>query len=311
MRSRGWIGRCAAVGIMALGAPFACATAGRAQELEPRAYANAPVGLDFLLLGYGHSRGDVLLDPALPIEDGRAVLDLLLGRFVHTLDVFGRLGKFNVLVPYTRGTFEGLLNGEPASAFRSGFGDPRVELAVGLIGTPALRGREFAEHQAEHGRGTIIGASLQVVLPLGQYEPTKLVNLGSNRWSFRPQVGVASALGSWDLELYGSAWIFTDNPDFFGGSKLEQQTIYALQAHLSYTFRPGLWLALDGGYADGGRTASDGVDADNFQKNSRVGGTLSVPIAPRHGIKLAFSSGVATRIGGDYDSFLVAYQFLW
>ena len=280
---------------------------GLAQDLEPRTYANAPVGLNFLLLGYGYSSGNVLFDQALPVEDGVARLNLFVGRYVRTLDLYGRLGKLSLLVPFTHGMFEGLLNGEAASTSRSNFADPRLELSVGLFGAPALRGREFADYRP----GTIVGVGLQIILPLGEYDGSKLINLGSNRWSFRPQIGVSRAVAKFDFELYASAWIFTDNPDSFGGATLEQQTIYALQGHVSYTFRPGLWLALDGGYASGGRTTVGGVPRSDFQKNSRVGGTLSIPLAARHGVKLVFSSGIATRIGADFDSFLVAYQFRW
>ena len=203
-----------------------CSTGGSAQDLEPRTYANAPVGLNFLVGGYGYSSGNVLVDQALPVEEGQADLHLFVGGYVRTLDLFGKSGKLKVVVPFTRGSFEGIVNGEAASTFRSNFADPRVEVSVGLFGTPALRGREFAEYRM----GTIVGASLQIILPFGEYDQSKLVNLGSNRWSFRPQVGVARAIGRVDLELYGSAWIFTDNPESTGGSTLEQRTIYVLAA---------------------------------------------------------------------------------
>ncbi len=212
-----------------------------AQDLEPRTYANAPVGMNFLIIGYGYSTGNILVDQALPVEDGRAKLHNLIGGYVRVVNVFGLSGKIGVILPYTWGTFAGTVNGEAVSASRSNFADPRVELAVNLVGGPALSGREFAAYRSN----TVVGASLRVTVPVGEYDPTKLVNLGSNRWTLRPQVGISHSVRRLNLELYGSAWIFTDNPNYFGGSSLEQNSIYAVQAHASYTFRPGLWIALD------------------------------------------------------------------
>lgn len=282
-------------------------TTAPAQDLEARTYVNAPVGVNFALLAYGYSTGNVLVDQALPVEEGQARLNSIVGRYVRTIDVFGLSGKINAIVPFTTGTFEGVLNGQFASTSRSNLADPRLEFSVNLVGAPALKGREFAGYRQR----TIVGASVQVIVPVGEYNPDKLVNLGSNRWSFRPQIGISHAAGRWHLELYGSTWLFTDNSEYFGGTTLEQKPIYAVQGHVSYTFRPGLWVALGGGHARGGRTTVDGALRNDLQENSRFGTIVSLPLARRHGLKLVFSSGIATRIGADFDSFGVAYQFRW
>ena len=278
-----------------------------AQDLEPRSYANAPVGMNFVIFGYGYSTGNILVDQALPIEDGRAKLNNLIGGYVRVVDVFGLSSKILVVLPYTWGTFAGILNGEAVSTSRSNFADPRVQLSVNLVGGPALSGREFAAYRSN----TVVGASLRVTVPVGEYDPTKLVNLGSNRWTFRPQIGISHTVRRLTLEMYGSAWIFTDNPNYFGGSSLEQNSIYAVQAHASYTFRPGLWIALDGGFAGGGRTYIDSAVRNTLQENARLGATLSLPLKRQHALKLVFASGIATRIGADFDSVVLAYQFRW
>ena len=192
-----------------------------AQELEPRLYRNAPVGLNALLVSYGLSRGNILVDTSLPIEDARADVNFVGLVYVRTLDLFDRSGKLEVLLPYSWGEFEGRIDGELRRRSPAGLADPRFRLAVNLVGSPALRGRDFVQYRQR----TIVGASLQVVAPLGQYDRTKLVNLGSNRWSFRPEVGLSRAVGSWTFELAGSAWLFTDNDDFFGGAVLDQDPI--------------------------------------------------------------------------------------
>lgn len=278
-----------------------------AQDLEPRAYANAPVGMNFVVIGYGYSTGNILVDQALPIEDGRAKLNNLIGGYVRVVNVFGLSGKILVIVPYTWGTFAGTLNGEAVSTSRSNFADPRVQLSVNLVGGPALSGREFVTHRSN----TVVGASLRVTIPVGEYDPTKLINLGSNRWTLRPQVGISHSVRRLTLEAYGSAWIFADNPNYFGGTSLEQNSIYAVQAHGSYTFRPGLWIALGGGFAGGGRTFIDGALRNTLQENVRLAATVSVPLKRQHSVKLVFTSGIATRIGADFDSVVLAYQFRW
>ncbi len=278
-----------------------------AQELEPRLYGNAPVGLNALLVSYGLSRGNVLVDTSLPIEDARADVNFVGLVYVRTLDLFDRSGKLEVLLPYSWGEFEGRIDGELRRRSPAGFADPRFRLAVNLVGSPALRGRDFVQYRQR----TIVGASLQVVAPLGQYDRTKLVNLGSNRWSFRPEVGLSRAVGSWTFELAGSAWLFTDNDDFFGGAVLDQDPIFAIKGHAIYSFRPGLWLAVNFGAAGGGKTTVDGQLRNDLQKNTRIGATFSLPMARRQALKVVYTSGLTTRIGADFDSIVLAYQYTW
>ncbi|MGI9625642.1 MAG: transporter [Longimicrobiales bacterium] len=287
---------------------FAAASPGSvsAQDLEARTYQNAPVGFNFLLVGYAFSHGNILVDPALPVEEGTANLHTIVPRYVRTLSLGGLSAKLNAWIPFTTGDFEGIVQGEQAMTSRSNFGDPRFELSVALLGAPALAAQDFRTYRQR----TVLGASVQVTAPLGEYDSTKLVNLGSNRWSFRPQVGVSHALGPLVLDAYGSVWLFGDNPDS-GGQTLAQSAIYVLQANISYTIRPGAWVAVQGGYAEGGRTTVGGVRRGDLQQNTRLGLTASLPLAPRHGLKLLLATGIATRIGADFNSFGVAYQYTW
>jgi hypothetical protein len=127
--------------------------------------------------------------------------------------------------------------------------------------------------------------SLKVIAPTGQYDPTKLINLGSNRWSIKPELGVSQRWGHWMLDGYASVWIFTKNPDFFsrnefspGSSSQTQDPIAALETHLSYDVQPGLWVSLDANFWRGGRTSLDGVEnPETLQQSSRVGVTASFP----------------------------------
>jgi hypothetical protein len=167
-----------------------------AQQLEPRAYTNLPVGLNFLLAGYAHSQGDVLLDPSLPITNAGAKVDILILGYLRSLDLWGKSGSVGLVLPRAWISARGDLEGQPSSATRSGMADPELRLSINFLGAPALSAEEFREYRQD----TIVGTSLVVTAPWGQYDGTKLVNIGTNRWTFRPQIGVSQALGQWVLE---------------------------------------------------------------------------------------------------------------
>jgi len=278
-----------------------------AQELTPRFYAPAPTGGNILQLGFGRSTGGVLFDPALPFDDVNAGINtgaLLYGR---TFGLFGRSASAVVGLPYVWGAIDGLVAGQYQQVTRSGLGDLRSQLTVNVLGGPALTPREFAAQRPD----TILGLSLAVVAPTGQYDPSKLINIGSNRWSFKPEVGASKTIGPWYLELYGGVWLFGTNANFVGGAVREQAPLGVFQAHLSYTFKPRLWLAADATYYTGGRTTVDGVVKADLQRNSRLGVTLALPVGRRSAVKLSWATGFTTRIGADFDSLGVALQTVW
>ncbi len=210
------------------------------------------------------------------------------------------------MVPYTWGSAEGLFLGEPARITRSGLADPRIRFAVNLIGAPALTPREFATYR----QTTILGVSLQVVAPLGQYDPTKLINLGSNRWAFKPEIGLSRAWRRWRADLHASVWLTTDNTEFLVSSTRSQAPLVALQTHLIRTFASGVWVSFGGTFFRGGQTQVDGLRRNDLQSNSRLGASLTVPVGP-HAVKAIVTSGLTTSIGGDFDTSAVAYQFTW
>jgi hypothetical protein len=292
-------------GIQALLLALAGALSG--QELEPRAYAPNPSGATFALLAYGKSTGDVLLDTALPITDVTADLNatsLLLGR---TFGLAGRSASFGVGVPYAWGSMEGNVGEEFRRITRSGLGDMRARFAVNLAGGPALEMSEFVKRTPR----TTLGASLVTVIPTGQYAPSKLINIGANRWAFKPELGLSHPHGRWFLELYGGVWLFTANDDFFGGQHRKQASIFSFQAHVAYTFKRRLWLSGDATFYTGGQTTVNGARNADRQENSRTGLTLALPIGARHSVKLGWAKGISTRIGGDFNTFGVAWQTLW
>ena len=280
-----------------------------AQELEPRAYSRSPVGTTFVAVAFGRSSGDVTVDPSLPLTDVHATLytsGLGLGQ---TFPLFGRQALATVSLPYVWGDVSGQIGEQRRSTHRSGLADIKARFSVNLYGSPALWPREFA---ASRKRSFIVGTSLTVSAPAGQYDPTKLINLGTNRWAFKPEIGLSYPVRKFDLDFYASAWFFTDNPHYFpGDSDRTQDVLPSAQAHISYTFRPNLWCALDSTWYSNGATHLNGGPPNGRQNSSRLGVTLSLPLVKQQSLKIAYSSGVTERIGSNFTTFSVSWQHVW
>jgi len=277
-----------------------------AQQLEPRAYSNTPVGMNFLILGYGFTTGDVSLDTSLPVEDAKFTVHSAFLAYARALDVGGRSGKLDLVLPYAWLSGSTKIAGRPVSTEVSGLGDPQVRFSYLFYGAPALTLDAFDDYTPD----LIIGGSLAVTAPLGQYDSGRLVNIGTNRWSFKPEIGISKTFGPVTLELEPSATFYTDNESFFGGRRVQRDPLYAVQGHVIYHTRHGLWAALDATYYGGGRSTVDGVPGQSLQ-DVRVGGTLAIPVDRHNSIKISASTGAYARVGGNFTTAAIAWQFRW
>jgi hypothetical protein len=278
-----------------------------AQTMEPMSYSNAPIGLNFLIAGYSHQWGNVLADPSLPVRDVEASVDAGNLAYSRIIDVRGQSGSLAMVVPYAWLSASGEVFEQTRSTSRTGLADSSMRLSVNLYGAPALSLQEFAKYQQD----TIVGVSLFVTAPTGQYDPNRLINIGTNRWSFKPELGVSKALGAWTLEAAAGVTFYTDNDEFAGDGVRRQDPLYSVQGHAIYNFNPRLWAALDGTYYTGGRTTVNGVIGDDLQRNSRWGGTLAYSIDRLNSLKLYYSSGLAARTGTDFQVVGLAWQHRW
>jgi hypothetical protein len=307
-----WTCRCRSslvwTAVGALTAPVVVAVVpGHAQELEPRSYVNTPVGLNFLIAGYGYTHGDVVFSPSVPIEDAEVDTHVGVVGYLRAIDVFGLSGKVGVIVPFADASGSAKLAGQPRQRDIFGLADPTVRLSVNLYGAPALTMEDFAGWEQD----LIVGTTLNVSPPLGQYDDTKLLNVGTNRWTIKPEIGASQTLGDrLTAELSAAAAFFTANDDFLGGQTLEQEPLYSVQAHVVYELRLGLWAALDATYYGGGATTTELAEGEELG-NVRLGLTVSVPVNRYNSIKLFGSTGVYSRTGTDFDAAGVAWQVRW
>jgi hypothetical protein len=279
-----------------------------AQDLEPRAYSAAPIGTHFVVAGWGHSTGDILVDTAAPVQDVHATTNMATLGGGTTFSLLGRTALLLGAFPYAWSTVSGRVGETTGSVTRSGLADPRIKLSVNFLGGRALKPSEFTRAE----RRTIIGSSLTVSPPIGQYDPAKLVNLGANRWSFKPEAGISHAIGKWTVDGYAGVWLFTTNSAYYTGSSIRtQDPIYAVQGHGSYTFKPRLWVAFDATWYSGGTATVDAVRQANQQRNTRIGATLSLPLMRRQSVKVSATKGATTRAGADFTTVSATWQFSW
>jgi hypothetical protein len=278
-----------------------------AQQLEPRTYTNTPVGMNFLIAGYGYATGSVVSDPSLPLENADIDNHELVLGYARSLDMWGMSGKVDMILPYAWSSGSAEFAGEFRERRVDGFGDPRLRLSVNFFGAPALSLKDFLTYKQD----LLVGASLQVGLPMGQYDADRLLNIGTNRWTFRPELGISKAFGPLTLEVAAGVFLYTDNTDFLGGNTRKQDPLYEFQAHLIYNMPSGIWLAVDGTYYTGGTTTIAGVSEGERQDNSRIGLTAAFPIDRHQSLKIFAATGVYARAAGDFDSVGVAWQYRW
>jgi len=302
--------RAALLGVAIL-APGPCA----AQDLTPRAYFPTPVSSNAVIVTYALSDGDVVFDATLPVENSTGRIHAAAVSYYYAFGFFGRSANVAATLPLGVGDVRGEVRGEENAVHRAGLGDAVVRLAVNIRGGPARSPLEFLKAGPIR---SVLGASLKVVAPTGQYDHTRLINLGTNRWAFKPELGYARRIIRPIVEAYGGVWLFTANDDFLAsdpasrGDRRLQAPIGALELHVSYDFNPRLWISTDFNYWYGGRISVNGEKhLLTLQSNSRLGVTASVPLSPHQSLKISYSDGLIIRFGGRFKTLSIGWQYGW
>lgn len=279
----------------------------RAQEIEPRSFSPSPTGVNFLIAALGNSTGDVLTDPALPVKNVNAEINALALGYGRSFGLLGHSANVALVMPFVRAHASGDVGEDRRTVTRDGLADTRLRFGVNLLGGPAMTPREFAQREPR----TTLGFSLTLSAPTGQYAEDRLVNIGTNRWAAKTEFGLVHPIGKWYLEAYAGAWFFGDNDQFRGAHTRSQEPLESVQAHVSYSFRPRLWLAFDATFYSGGQTTIDGTANNDRQENSRAGLTLSLPVGKKYSLKASWSRGASTRIGSNFTAFGLGLQYTW
>jgi hypothetical protein len=260
-----------------------------------------------LSVNYSHNSGGLLFDPSLPIEDAHVSASVAALSFGESLNVFGRSGQVLAVLPYVVADLSGKVAGIEGSRHRSGLADSTFRFAMNIHGAPAMHVKEFAKYRSK----TLVGVSLTVMAPTGQYDLKALINIGTNRWAFKSELGISRFEGKWEFEAALGAWLYTKNSSFYGGTFRTQDPLGSIQAHVVRIMPRRTWLAFDGTFYTGGRShVGNNINAD-YEGNTRFGATFGVAVSRRQALRFAYFDGTTTRIGSDISSISVAYQVIW
>jgi hypothetical protein len=283
----------------------------RGQELAPRAYFITPVNSNAITLIESFYTGGVDFNGTIPITGATGRYNIPIFSYYHSFGILGRSANISGSLPYAVGHFQGSVLGTQMQIYRSGLMDTAFRVSVNLKGGPAMSLPRFAKWK----QTTLLGVSLKVIAPTGQYDPSKLVNWGINRWALKPDFGYSQRWGKTMLDAYGGAWLYTKNPAFYSLPVPKPQTeapIGSFEGHLSYDVKPLLWLSVDGNLWFGGVTSLNGIqNLKTRQTGSRVGVTGSYRLNKHQTIKLSYNNGVYLLFGGNYQSVSVAWQYSW
>lgn len=277
------------------------------QDLEPRAYANVPKGINVLAVGYGYITGNVLTDPSLPIKDFKLNTQSVAVNYIHSFSISKKLARVQVSLPFADMQGRLIQNGEEITGSRSGMADMRIRFGINLTGSPALARKDFRQYQEK----AIFGVSFVTSVPTGRYYEDKKINLGTNRWAFKPEVGVSRRFKHVYAEAYLGTWFYTDNTEYMTNKVLKQKPTLTLQGHASYYFKNLMWVGFNTNWYKVGETTIDGVVASELMNDWRVGATFSAPISKTQSLRLQFHTGLMSNLGLNYDSITLAYQHIF
>ena len=281
-----------------------------AQDLEPRAYVRVPININLLGAGFSFSKGGVVTDPTIPLTDLKATLGVGTLSYLHSFSLFGLTAQTLAVLPYASGKASALVNGQSQNAYISGIGDMRFRISTLLFGAPAITIRDFAKTTPR----TVLGTSLTIIAPTGQYFSDKLINVGSSRWAFKPELALSQPFSNkkWLLDLYAGVWFYTSNNSFYPGNTIRTQNpIGTFQGHISYNISPAAWAAFDVTYYGGGSTEQNGIPKDDKISNIRYGCTIALPTGKKGSLKIAFSDGAYVLAGANFFTISVGWSFAW
>jgi hypothetical protein len=279
-----------------------------AQFTDPRTYENAPVGINQLELAYAYVRSNTSIDTSFVVSGAKLNLNQGLVDYTHYFAFLHRMAWVEASVPIAN--LSGSITGTDIAGSTTGAGDSGYTAALLLKGGPALSPEQFANAKTI----TSIGLSLSITAPTGQYDRNKILNLGSDRWSFKPEFAISKPFGPeqhWVFDAYANSYFYTDNGSYRGAQVLRQQALLGLEGHISYTFNNSVWASLDTRYSFGGDTIVSGINQANRQQNFIFGSELAVSPNSRNSFTFEFARPAVHENGPSLVGFMVRYDYTW
>jgi hypothetical protein len=279
-----------------------------AQFTDPHTYDNAPVGTNQLELAYAYARSNSSIDTSIIVTGARLNLNQGSIGYTRYFGLFNHLFWVKASLPIAG--LNGSISGTSIQGSNAGTGDTSYQITALLKGGPALSVAQFENYKPT----TTVGMSLTITAPTGLYHSNKVLNLGSDRWSFKPEFAVAHSFGpeqKWEVEGYANAYFFTDNTSYHGVEILRQDPLPGVEGHISYSFFNSLWVSLDTRYSLRGITFVDGVNQNNSQQNFSLGSELNISFNARNSVVFVFDKALVHQNGPASSGFAVKYNFSW
>lgn len=279
-----------------------------AQFTDPHTYDNTAVGTNQLELSYTHVHANASIDTSLIVEGAKFNIDQGIIDYSHYFGLWQRMMWIEASLPIAG--LGGSVTGTTIRGSVAGTGDSSYVLGALLKGGPALNVGQFENYRPT----STIGVSLTVTAPTGTYNAEKILNLGSDRWSFKPEVGLSHPFGSeqkWQIEGYANAYFYTDNTSYHGREILRQKPLPGIEGHLSYSFNDRLWASLDSRYSFRGKTFVNGVDQANGQQNFLLGSEMNLSLNSRNALVFVFAKALVHQNGPAVTGFSVKYDYTW
>jgi hypothetical protein len=278
------------------------------QFTDPRTYDNSPVGISQLTLGYGFAHANASIDSSLLVQGAKLNLNVGILDYTRQVNFFHRFAWVEASVPIA--SLNGAVTGTTVRGSVTGAGDSSYAFGALLKGGPALSVQEFPTYDPT----TAVGVSVTITAPTGLYDADRILNLGSDRWSFKPEIAVSHPFGrnhNWEIDAYANAYFFTDNTSYRGREILRQEPLPGLEGHLSYSFTPAIWASVDVRYAFRGDTLVDGGDENDSQQDFTVGSEVSVSLSPRHSLLFVFAKALLHQNAPASTAFAIKYIYSW
>lgn len=274
----------------------------RAYFLQPDASNTASLSANYLHTELGATRLDI---------------GVLTASYRRTVDIGGQAGAILVGLPV------GGLSGAVDTGFGIvpqnnplALGDLFVGGEFGLIGSPALSPLDYSQYRPGF-RASVAG---KLFMPTGDYNSNRLANLGQNRWSLLASLPISYVLADTmidpaitTIEIIPSVHLFGDNRDAIGpASVTSQDPLWKLEGHVTHTFSPMVWGALDAYYETGGRVTNDGVQVLAAHDSAALGATLGLVLNQSLSLRLSYIEQVYSSLpkaGGRSIELTTAFTF--
>ena len=279
-----------------------------AQFTDPHNYDNTPVGTNQLEFAYAYAHSNASIDTSLIVTGAHLNLNSGSVSYTRYFGLAHRLVWAEASLPLAG--LSGSVDGTIIRGSVNGVGDSGYTVSALLKGGQAMSLEQFENYTPV----TVLGLSLAVTAPTGSYNSNKLLNLGSDRWSFKPEFALSHPFGAehkWQVDAYANAEFFTDNTTYHGHEVLRQRPLPGFEGHLSYSFLNSLWASLDTRFCFRGDTVVNGVPQNNPQQSFVFGSEVNVSLNDSSGLVFVFAKALVHQNSPLYTGVAVKYSYSW